>query len=158
MRFTPLLIAIALATCVPAWAGNVQGQASVINGDTLDIDGTRIRLHGIDAPERHQLCNSSEGEWACGRASATALDNRIGRRWVTCKELGRDRYCRVIASCMVDDIGIESWMTRSWWALAYRRYSVDYVADEDYARRAARGLWAGPFMAPWDWRQARRAR
>lgn len=158
MRFAPLVITIALSTCVPAWAGTVQGQASVIDGDTLDIGGTRIRFHGIDAPERHQRCGGSEGEWACGQASAAALASRIGDRRVTCEEMGRDRYRRIIASCMVDGIDIESWMARNGWALAYRRYSADYVADEDHARRAGHGLWAGPFMAPWDWRQARRGR
>lgn len=158
MRFVPLVIVIVLAACVPAWAGTVQGQASVIDGDTLDIDGTRIRFHGIDAPERHQRCGSSEEEWACGQASAAALASRIGGHRVTCAEMGRDRYGRIIASCMVDGIDIESWMARNGWALAYRRYSMDYVADEDDARRSGQGLWAGPFTPPWDWRQARRAR
>jgi endonuclease YncB( thermonuclease family) len=129
------------------------GVASVIDGDTIEIHGQRIRLHGIDAPESSQTCLDADGQkWRCGQRAALALQDLIGRRTVTCDERDVDRYGRVVGRCLVDEIDINEWLVAEGLALAYRHYSMDYVAAEATARAARRGMWAGTFEPPWDWR------
>ena len=130
--------ALAIALCLlatPALA-DVTGPARVIDGDTLEIQGQRIRLHGIDAPESRQLCYLDGKPWQCGKDAANALADKIARQPVTCEDLGRDRYERIIARCTVAGEDIESWMVREGLALAYRRYSLDYVEEEADAKAA----------------------
>ena len=136
---------------------NVVGVASVIDGDTIEIHGQRIRLHGIDAPEASQLCELGGKPWRCGQASANALAEYIGGRTVTCEPRARDRYGRLVAACSVGGASISAWMVREGWAVAYRRYSQDFVADEAAARAAKRGIWRSAFVLPWEWRAQRRA-
>lgn len=135
-------------------AQTITGVASVTDGDSLEIRGMRIRLHGIDAPESNQLCIRPSGErWRCGQQAALALSDRIGRRGVTCVQRDIDRYERIIAVCSLDGIDLNGWMVREGWAAAYRQYSRDYVSDEADARRARRNIWSGTFVMPWDWRR-----
>ncbi len=150
--------ALAIILCLlatPALA-DVTGPARVIDGDTLEIQGERIRLHGIDAPESRQLCRLDGKPWQCGEAAASALTGKIARQPVTCEDLGRDRYKRIIGRCTVAGEDIESWMVANGWALAYRRYSLDYVDQEADARAARRGIWASEFVPPWEWRRGKR--
>ncbi len=115
-----LLPAIALA--------DVTGQASVIDGDTIEIHGQRIRLHGIDAPELAQTCWDRNGEYPCGRIARTAaLDLIAGEDTVTCETRGKDRFGRWLAVCFAGGFSINRNMVYTGWALAYRRYSTDYV-------------------------------
>ncbi len=104
--------ALAIALCLlatPAPA-DVAGVASVIDGDTLEIHGQRIRLHGIDAPESCQLCRLDGKPWQCGKEAANALAKKIARRPVTCENLGRDQYKRIIARCTVAGEDLGEWM------------------------------------------------
>jgi endonuclease YncB( thermonuclease family) len=135
----------------------VVGVASVIDGDTIEIHGQRIRQHGIDAPEASQPCDLAGTPWRCGQASANALAEHVGRRTVTCEPRARDRYGRLVAACSVGGASISAWMVREGWAVAYRRYSQDFVADEAAARAAKRGIWRSTFIVPWEWRAQRRA-
>ena len=157
------LIVLALVPYLPlaAWA-DIIGQPRVIDGDTLEIAGQRIRLHGIDAPESKQLCRRNGERWRCGKDATSALKAFLGSRPVSCEELDRDRYRRIVAKCTVGRIDIGRWMVSEGWAMAYRRYSTDYVSNEAKARTARRGIWRGDFMPPWDWRKivrdARRSR
>ena len=137
-------------------ASNVTGQASVTDGDTLEIRGVDVRLHGIDAPESNQTCVADGQRWPCGRRSANALDRRIDGRTVRCEGRTTDRYGRLIAVCYVGDTDINAWLVRNGWALAYRRYSRDYVDEERAAERAGAGVWRGRFVAPWAWRRGER--
>ncbi len=132
------------------------GIASVIDGDTLEIHGQRIRLHGIDAPESRQFCRRDGKPWQCGKDAANALAEKIARRPLRCEDLGRDRYKRIIGRCAVAGEDLEKWMVSEGWALAYRRYSLDYVDEEGDARAAQRGIWAGEFIPPWEWRRGKR--
>ena len=99
----------------------VVGVASVIDGDTIEIHGQRIRLYGIDAPEASQPCDLNGKAWRCGRASANALAEYIGRRTVTCEPRDRDRYGRLVAACIVGGENLSARMVREGWAVAYRR-------------------------------------
>jgi endonuclease YncB( thermonuclease family) len=136
-------------------AANLTGVASVIDGDTIDIHGTRIRLEGIDAPESRQTCIRDGRKERCGKQSAFHLSDRIGRRTVRCEGKGRDRYGRTLAICYLGSLDLNAMMVRDGHAVAYRRYSRRYVGEENEARKARRGIWATEFQMPWDWRRAR---
>lgn len=155
----PALYFLAVLAASPAVAAEpIMGRASVIDGDTIDIHGTRIRLEGIDAPESRQRCTGrvSRVEIRCGQRAAFHLADMLARHVVTCTESGRDRYKRVLARCEVDgkDVGAE--MVRAGWALAYTRYSREYEPQEADARAAGVGIWSTEFVAPWDWRRGAR--
>jgi endonuclease YncB( thermonuclease family) len=140
---------------LPASA-DIAGVVSVIDADTIEIHGQRIRLHGIDAPESSQTCLDAGGRtWRCGQRAALALQDLIGRRTVTCDERDVDRYGRIVGRCLVGEVDINKWLVAQGLALAYRRYSRAYVAAEDEARAAGRGMWAGTFEPPWEWRGRR---
>ena len=131
------------------------GQASVIDGDTLELHGMRIRLAVVDAPEARQNCRRDRTLWPCGRRAAFALADLIGDRPVTCRWRTKDRYGRPVARCTAGSIDLGGWLVENGWALAYRRYGVDYVSQEETARAARRGMWAGSFVPPWDFRARR---
>lgn len=138
-------------------AADIAGTASVIDGDTLEIHGQRIRLHGIDAPESAQTCRTANGKaWRCGQQAALALSDRIGRRPVTCREKDKDRYGRIVAVCSAGGEDLNGWLVSQGWALAYRQYATDYVGQEASAQAARAGIWQGEFVTPWDWRRGKR--
>ncbi len=132
------------------------GEARIIDGDTVEIGGERIRLHGLDAPESRQTCTVIGEEWRCGESATLALVAETNGQPVTCKGKKRDRYGRLIAVCYAGNDDLNAWMVREGWAVAYRRYSKDYVDEEVEARAASRGVWRGDFMLPWKWRQSAR--
>ena len=129
---------IGLSAVVGAVAQDrIVGVASVIDGDTIEIHGLRIRLFGIDAPESSQLCRRPTGDrWRCGQQASFALADRIGRAPVSCQPRDLDRYGRVVGVCFKGSEDLNRWMVANGWAVAYKRYSVDYVAGETAARRS----------------------
>ena len=130
--------------------------ARVIDGDTIDISGQRIRLHGIDTPEAKQTCQRSGVTWLCGAEATKTLKELIGNSDVSCTERDRDRYGRIVAVCYANGRDLNAAMVLSGMALAYRKYSDDYTGQEASARAARRGLWGGQFMPPWEWRRGKR--
>lgn len=137
-----------------AGVDTLSGRARVIDGDTLDLGGTRVRFWGVDAPESDQRCLDAYGaEYACGDVSSRALSTFIAGRQIDCEERGLERYGRTIGQCSVEGEDVASWMVRNGQALDYTRYSRGkYLADELRARRAKMGLWSGSFDRPEDWR------
>jgi endonuclease YncB( thermonuclease family) len=141
-------------TPAPAQAGEILGRARVIDGDTLDIKGQRIRLEGIDAPELHQTCSDKGRVWACGFVSAKHLRRMVKGKTVACIAHAQDRYGRWLATCTVDGIDISQAMVANGLALAYRKYSDQYVDEEESAKKAGIGIWNSEFERPEDWRHA----
>ena len=156
MRYL-ITLALVMFLPMPAFA-DITGQPRVIDGDTLEVAGQRIRLHGIDAPESKQLCRRNGERWRCGKDATSALKAWLGNRAVSCEELDRDRYRRVVARCAVGGVDIGEWMVSQGWAVAYYLYSYDYSRAEQRAKSARRGLWAGEFEKPWKWRKEQRKR
>ncbi len=138
-------------------ADRLVGQASVIDADTLEVHGQRIRFNGIDAPEGGQRCLDAKGVLVrCGQIAANALDRFIAGNPVTCTISGKDRYNRALGGCSVRNVDLQDWLVRNGHALAYRQYSKDYISAEDEARRTKAGMWAGEFVEPWNWRKGAR--
>lgn len=155
MRIAAIL-AVALVA-VPAHAATVYGPATVTDGDSLEIQGSRIRLFGIDAPEASQTCDQNGQNWACGQASADRLRALIGDTEISCAGNEVDVYGRLLAVCTIGGVSLNRTMVAEGWATAFRRYSEDYVADEMRARTSKLGLWDSSFMAPEDYRMAQDA-
>lgn len=164
------LLAILLAGALQAAPVDqpLSGRASVIDGDTLEIRGRRVRLWGVDAPEGRQSCTRGGQSYRCGTEAARYLDALIQDRPVVCTPQGRpDRYQRMVARCEATAIDertgetfrrdLGGWMVAGGWALDDPRYSDgEHAEQQAEAREAAKGLWAGAFIAPWDWRAGRR--
>ncbi len=141
----------------PQAGGAIVGRASVIDGDTLDIHGTRVRLFGIDAPESSQTCGTATGgSWRCGQEAAAALDRRLMGKVVSCETRDVDRYGRTVAVCREGGTDLNAWMVSQGLAVAYVRYGADYAGAEAQARSRRAGIWAGPFQNPADYRAENR--
>lgn len=135
-------------------ADEISGFANITDGDTIKIYNKRIRLHGIDTPEKKQICYKNSKEYSCGEEASSALDKKIDGNQVVCKVQRRlDRYKRYIGVCFVGEVNLNKWMVRNGYAVAYRRYSKDYIQDENYAKKNNLGLWSGNFINPEKWRK-----
>ena len=152
------LLAFVLLAAPALAAEPIVGRAFVTDGDTLIIGTTKIRLHGIDAPESAQLCKDAAGkDYRCGQVAALALSDRIGAAPISCDPRDTDKYGRTVAVCSKGTDDLNAWLVAQGHAIAYRTYSQEYVDQEVEAKKAKRGIWAGTFQEPSDWRKARRA-
>lgn len=137
MRILIALLLLVLSS--PALAA-----VEIVDGDTLRIDGERVRLWGIDAPEKLQRCEIAGREEPIGREATEALRSLVARGDLRCETKDRDRYGRTVADCFVGDQSIGDAMVYSGWAWALPRYSKDrFLAAQEDAERAGRGVWAG---------------
>lgn len=146
---------IAVACCVIALASpalaqpRISGTATVRDGDTLDMDGLRIRLFGVDAPEYAQSCTRPNGaNWSCGVEAMQALAGKIGTRPIDCEQRDIDVYRRSVAVCRLNGEDLNAWLVNEGWAVAYREFSEDYVDEEERARAARRNIWNGSLQQP----------
>lgn len=138
--------------------GPMEGRASVIDGDTVEIAGQRIRFSGIDAPESRQHCDDAKGfDYPCGRRAAQTLDEFLAAsRPLHCSFVDRDRYGRLVGDCnRADGRSVQKWLVEQGLALDWPRYSNgSFAAEQVSAKAAHRGVWQGRFDQPWDWRAA----
>lgn len=134
-------------------AADLTGVPNIVDGDTVEISGVKVRIEGIDAPEMSQFCLDDKSQpRECGKGVRYQLVKKsAGRPW-TCRVSGQDVYHRSLATCHVGGEDIGRWMVRSGMALSFKRYSHAYDEDEKAAREDRAGLWSGTFIAPWDWR------
>ena len=134
--------------------GEIYGSSVVTDGDTIKILHNKIRLHGIDAPERNQKCIKNKKIYNCGVVATEALIKKINKNAVKClTQKNKDRYNRFIGICFVKQENLNKWMVRNGYAIAYRRYSKDYILDEQFAKINKLGLWSGTFLKPEKWRK-----
>jgi len=153
------LVLMLLLVSGSALADNFVGQASVVDGDTLEIHGMRIRLWGIDAPESSQLCRGEDSlQYRCGAQAANDLDTFIDRRPVNCLPLSLDPYGRAVATCSVGGTDLGEWLVRNGLALDWPQYSKGgYDGAQRDAERSGRGIWKGSYVEPWLYRGCIRA-
>lgn len=156
-----------LGSAQPAWSKEkadkaappevVRGVPRVVDGDTLAIDTRRIRLFGVDAPEKAQSCqrHKGKGSYSCGMDSQHALEEHLKGQTVACEVQRLDQYGRSVAACTLPNgEDLSAWLVQSGNAVAYRKYSGEkYVALETEAKKAERGIWASDFTMPAEYRR-----
>ena len=143
----------------------IYGMPKIIDGDTVNIKSKKIRLEGIDAPEMRQQCQKTylqisaivsfnfKKNYSCGIISKKKLIEKINKSQINCIASGQDRYKRYLATCYKDKINLNKWMVRNGLAVAYKRYSKEYLRDEAYAKENKLGIWKGSFERPEKWRK-----
>tara|TARA_B100000780_G_scaffold278484_1_gene252149 strand:- start:1846 stop:2313 length:468 start_codon:yes stop_codon:yes gene_type:complete len=153
MKFFFLTIII-FSLNITVSSNEISGYAIITDGDTVKILNNRIRLHGIDAPEKKQKCLRNYKEYNCGLTATKALAKKIGKnRIIKCKFQKKDRYNRYLGICFSGSINLNKWMVRNGHAIAYVKYSKDYIQDQNYAKKNKLGLWSGIFIYPEKWRK-----
>lgn len=153
---TSLLLTLITLGLAQAESREIVGHAVVTDGDTIKIAGNKIRLNGFDAPETKQTCSRDNQTYNCGLVATEAVRQFTAGQTVRCLTEKKDQYGRWIARCLVNGKDIGAWMVSEGYAVAYRQYSMTYVADEGVAKENGRGLWSGAFVMPWEWRRGKR--
>ena len=128
----------------------------IVDGDTIHLNGEKIRFTGIDTPELKQSCFKEGIKVFCGITAKQILIDKIGNNNVECISEGKDQYKRTLAECFVNNESLSSYLVRSGYAFAYRRYSKKFIPDEDYARNNKIGMWSMDFDYPWDYRKSKK--
>jgi len=131
-------------------------ELKVVDGDTIHLNGEKIRFTGIDTPELNQTCINEGVIDPCGVTAKKILIDKIANYKVECISEGKDQYKRILAECFVNNESLSSYLVRSGYAFAYRRYSKKFVLDEDYARINTIGMWSMKFDYPWDYRKSKK--
>ena len=151
MRWFFVLCALLVASVSVGHAEQVR----VLDGDTLLITGERVRLVGFDAPESRQQCLSAQGAvYPCGRKATQFLKDLITGKSLTCESQGTDKYGRTLARCWIGRRPLGSHMVEAGQAVVWPWGEAFYLAEQETARTAGAGLWAGTFQMPWDWRRS----
>jgi endonuclease YncB( thermonuclease family) len=125
----------------------------VVDGDTIHLNGEKIRFTGIDTPELKQTCINQGIIDPCGVTAKKILIDKISNNEVECISEGKDQYKRTLAECFVNNESLSSYLVRSGYAFAYRKYSKKFISDEDYAKANKIGMWSMKFDYPWDYRK-----
>ncbi len=128
-------------------------ELKVVDGDTIHLNGEKIRFTGIDTPELKQTCLKEGIQNPCGVTAKQILIGKIGNNNVKCISEGKDQYKRILAECFVNNESLSSYLVRNGYAFAYRKYSKNFIPDEDYARINKLGMWSMEFDYPWDYRK-----
>ena len=125
----------------------------ITDGDTIKINGEKIRFSGIDSPELKQICVKDGVKNSCGIKAKQILADKIANNQVNCISEGKDQYKRTLAECFVNNESLSSYLVKSGYAFAYRKYSKKFIKDENYARIKKIGMWSMKFEYPWDYRK-----
>ena len=128
-------------------------ELKIIDGDTIHLNGEKIRFSGIDTPEIKQTCIKNNEVIKCGIKAKELLIKMIGNKKINCVREGKDQYKRTLAECFINDLSLSSYLVKSGYAFAYRKYSKKFITDEDFARSNNLGMWSMKFEYPWDWRK-----
>jgi len=147
---------MSIATVVYGAETGIRGNATVVDGDRLVVQGYQVLLHGIDAPDLDQICMNEGAPWPCGRHAAQALEKRIGNQDLDCDDKGGAPYAKVSGVCRAGGIDLNGWLVSEGWALAARQVTRAYVKHEAEAKKAKRGMWRGRFVKPSAWRRGER--
>ena len=147
-KFLGILI-LGLLTCNISFADNLK----IIDGDTIILNGEKIRFSGIDTPELKQTCLKDNEEVGCGMFAKMLLIKKIGNNTPICIGKKKDFYKRTLAECFVNGESLSKFLVRSGYAFAYRKYSTKFVKDEDFAKINKLGMWSMTFKYPWDFRK-----
>ena len=148
-----LVISICLIFFFLTYNDVKSSELKIIDGDTIHLNGEKIRFSGIDTPEIKQTSNKNREVIKCGIQAKKLLTKIIGNNKVNCVREGKDHYKRTLAECFVNNLSLSSYLVKSGYAFAYRKYSKKFIADEDFARSNNIGMWSMNFEYPWDWRK-----
>ena len=148
-----LVISICLIFFFLTYNDVKSNEIKIIDGDTIHLNGEKIRFIGIDTPEINQTCNKNDEVIPCGIEAKKLLTDKIGNNKVNCIKEGKDQYKRTLAECFVNNLSLSSYLVRNGYAFAYRKYSTKFIKDEDYAKKYNKGMWAMTFEYPWDYRR-----
>ena len=148
-----LVISVSVLVFFFTYADIKSQDIKITDGDTIKINGEKIRFSGIDTPELKQTCINKGAKNSCGIMAKQILIDKIADNNVICVNEGKDQYKRTLAECFVNDESLSSYLVRSGYAFAYRKYSKKFIADEDYAKFNKLGMWSMEFDYPWDWRK-----
>ena len=125
----------------------------VVDGDTIVLNGEKIRFSGIDTPELKQTCMNGNEKVFCGKTAKMLLIKKIGNETPKCISEGKDVYKRTLAECFVNGESLSVFLVRSGYAFAYRKYSDKFIKDEEFAKENKLGMWAMTFQYPWNFRK-----
>ena len=143
------ILVLCLLWCNISFADNLK----VVDRDTIVLNGEKIRFSGIDTPELKQTCIDKDQEVFCGVFAKMLLIEKIGNETPVCINEGKDIYKRTLAECFINGESLSSFLVRSGYAFAYRKYSKKFIEDEEFARANELGLWSMKFQFPWDFRK-----
>ena len=144
-----LIIIVSLLCCNISLANNLK----IVDGDTIVLNGEKIRFSGIDTPELKQTCLHNNEIVDCGMSAKILLIKKIGNKTPECISEGKDVYNRTLAECFINGKSLSKFLVRSGYAFAYRKYSKKFIDDEDFAKANKNGMWAMKFKYPWDFRK-----
>ena len=139
-----------LIICNIGFADNLK----IVDGDTIILNGEKIRFSGIDTPELKQTCMKGDQKISCGMSAKMLLIKKIGNEMPVCIREGKDAYKRTLAECFVNGDSLSRFLVRSGYAFAYRKYSNKFIKDEEFAKENKLGMWSMEFQYPWDFRKS----
>ena len=148
-----LVISVSVLVFLFSYTDIKSQDVKITDGDTIKVNGEKIRFSGNDTPELKQTCLKEGIKNFCGKEAKQILIDKIADNKVTCVREGKDRYKRTLAECFVNDESLSSYLVKSGYAFAYRKYSKKFIPDEDYAKFNKLGMWSMEFDYPWDWRK-----
>jgi endonuclease YncB( thermonuclease family) len=149
MKKLSLYAFMVLMFCNVSFADNLK----IVDGDTIVLNGEKIRFSGIDTPELKQTCMKDEQKVFCGMFAKMLLIKKIGNETPKCISEGKDAYKRTLAECFINGESLSVFLVRSGYAFAYRKYSKKFIKEEEFAKENKLGMWSMEFEYPWDFRK-----